>query len=415
MQAAGAGRDLVKTVLTHLVDIFRIHAERTVHYQEVDLALFDGGVKQVGGLCGIVIGGAADGDADSGLDLRGDVEVQTDAGVVPADQTLEVPVKVEALSVAVEALKAAAGEVEITGELGDMLAAGSDPDMQAVRAGLFHLLCDGDGFFDGVVIVVVAQILVVLFHAVDENLNNKVLAAGFFQTGHNLGGKLAAAVQCLGTIFIGSVVAGAGEEGLAEVVGGKVQLEGVKAIVLKGLADADDVLNPLLDGVGVIVAEEGLREIQRADWSAHGVKLIPDGAASGMEGVDKALDVIGVQRCLERAAAGDFPDVGEVFDPDHLDTAVGHALVIVDVFIRVMTEEGQLEGGGLYHAVVEGAAAELPVGEERRLGEVRAGIGMEIGALGIDDLRASGRSDGKHYPEGLGTAGVDAVPNGSGT
>ena len=80
-----------------------------------------------------------------------------------------------------------------------------------------------------------------------------------------------------------------------------------------------------------------------------------------------------------------------------------------------MTEEGQLEGGGLYHAVVEGAAAELPVGEERRLGEVRAGIGMEIGALGIDDLRASGRSGGKHYPEGLGTAGVDAVPNGSGT
>ena len=415
VQAAGAGRDLIQTVLSHLVDVLRIHAERTVHHQEVDLALFDGGIEQIGGLCGIVIRCAADRDADSGLDLRGDVEVQTDAGVVPADQTLEVPVKVEALAVAVEALKAAAGKVEIAGKLGDVLAAGSDPDMQAVRTCLFHLLRDGDGLFDGVIIIVVAKIFVVLFHAVDENLNDEVLAAGFFQTGHNFRGKLAAAVQRLWTIFIGAVVAGAGEEGLAEVVGGKVQLESVETVVLKSLADADDILNPLLDGVGVIVAEERLREVQRTDGCAHGVKLIPDGAACGMEGVDQPLDIIGFQRRFERTAAGDFPDVGKVFDPDHLHAAVGHALVVVDVFIGVLPEKSQLEGGGLHHAVVEGAAAELPVGEERRLGEIRAGIGVEIGALGIDDLCAAGRSGGKHHTERLGAAGVDAVTNGGGT
>ena len=85
-------------------------------------------------------------------------------------------VKIEALSITVEAFKSAACEIQISGKLCDMLAAGTDADMQAVCPRFLHLFRDRDGFLYGIVRIVISQILVILFHTVDQYLNDVVLA-----------------------------------------------------------------------------------------------------------------------------------------------------------------------------------------------------------------------------------------------
>ena len=408
MQTTSARGYFVQTVLAHFVDIFRIDAERPVHDEEIDLAFFNGLIEQIRSLCRIVICRAANRNAHGSLDFGCNVQVQTNTGVVSANQALEVLVKINALAIAVEAFKATAGKVQISSELCDVLAAGSYTDMQAVGTGCLHLLCNFNGFLNGAVLIVIAQIPIILFNTVNQDLDDKVFSALLLQPADYFFSKLAAAVDCLRTVFIGTVVTCSGEEGLAKVICGEVQFKSIKTVFLKFLADSDNVLNPLFNGCGVIVAQEGFGKVQRPDRGAHGIKLIADCSASSMQGIHQTLHIIFFQRSLERTAAGDFPNVREIFDPDHLNSAVSHPFIIIDVFIRISAEEGKLKCRGFDHTMVKRVPAKLPVREERSLGQIFAGIAVKVSILGVNDSSTFNRFR-DHNSKSLSTACIDTV------
>ena len=167
-------------------------------------------------------------------------------------------------------------------------------------------------------------------------------------------------LQALGTVLVVTVVAGSRQERLTHVVGGHVELNGIETVGLQALCQVDDHLLPRLNLLGGIVADEGLGVVKRADGCAHGVELIAHVCAVGMERRDEPLHVVCIVILLE-GACRHVPEVGEVLNPNHLDAALGHALVIGKVLIGIGVEEGKLESGRLHHAMMKFDGAEFPV------------------------------------------------------
>ena len=74
VHATGARGDLVDAALAQLVDVLRVDGERAGHQEEVDLAVGQGGLEEVGGVGRVHVGDGAHGDRDGALELLRDVE-----------------------------------------------------------------------------------------------------------------------------------------------------------------------------------------------------------------------------------------------------------------------------------------------------------------------------------------------------
>ena len=366
MQAARAGGDLIQTALPQLVDILRLAAERTGHHHEVQLALGDRVVKELRRVGRVHIGDAAAGDADRLLDLLHDVQQQTAAGVVRHQLTLPMAAEIELRAVAGRTLDPVAGKIQLGCELTDVTAERSETQMQAVRTGGLEHLTDLAVFLHRGGQRAVAHLHIVLFDDVDQDLNNEVLAALFLDALDDLGHKARAVFKGLRAVFVIAIVAHAGEEGLADVVAGRVDLDRIEALLLDILGAGDEVLLQHMDlvqrqmlGMRRLILRGG-SGIETAELLSHAGELIADVRTLGMQPVGQLLErnrLFGfLARILEIVIEFD-----KVLDPDHFDTAVGEVLIVGQELIRIVAGIGT--GGGLHHAMAQFDLAELPGGE----------------------------------------------------
>ena len=175
-----------------------------------------------------------------------------------------------------------------------------------------------------------------------------------------------------------------GEEGLADVVAGSIDLNGVKAEILHLFGALDEIfLNELDFFSGEVLGKGGSILwsggcIKTAEGTAHAAQLIADISAGRVDTVDDSSDMGGLDRLLT-AAREVLAEGQEVFDPDHLHTALGKRGIILNGFF-LAASLGVGTGGGFHHAVVQGQTAELPGAENR--GEIGIRV-AEIVVLGI--------------------------------
>ena len=384
VQAAVARADLVDLAFAQLVDVVRVGVERAGHVVEVDLAVLQGLLKEVRGMCRVHIGDRAHGDAHGRLDLCGNLKHEAAAGVRAVEQALPVAGEVELRGVAGVAVDAVAREVQVAGELAGVVAVRPDAHVQRVGAGRLELLAQLDVLLDGREALVLAQVHVVGLDAVDEDLHGEVLAAGALDALDDLAHEARAVLKALRAVLVLAVVAVARQERLTDVVAGGVELDGVEASVLEHDGDVDEVLLHLLDLVerevvglgagelgrrgGVESAEGGAHEAQLV--AAHAARLVDRGSHLVEDGVACVAHLVGSRVVGHEACV--------VLDPHEVAAALDELDVLVDD--ALVGDLGQVEraGGRLHHAVAELELAEVPGREERRLGEVLDGVGAPV-------------------------------------
>ena len=368
VQAAGARGDLVDAAFAQLVDVFGIDGQRAGHQEEVHLAVLDRVVEHLGRMRRIHVGNAAARDGDGLLDLLDDVEQHAAAGVVGDQLALPVAGEVKLGAVGAGALDAVAGEVQVGRELADVHAQRSKAQMQGARAGVLQHLADFAVFFDGGEQGAVADVHVVLFDDVDEDLDREVRAAFLLDAADDLSNKAGAVFEALRAVLVVTMVSHAGEERLADVVAGGVDFHRVKADALEIHGSGDKVVLQVLDlfagqmlGAGRLVLRSG-RRVKAAELLAHAGELVAHVAARIVHSLDELGQRLG-RRILLAGVEIMRIQLQEVFHPDHFHAALGERLVVGDELF--LGAHGVRAGSGLHHAVIELQAAELPAGEDR--------------------------------------------------
>ena len=183
--------------------------------------------------------------------------------------------EIELGTIAGRSLDAGTAEVQVAGELGHVLAAGPDADMQRVGTGGFDELAHLFVLFNGSEKGVVADGLVVLLDTVDEHLHGEVLAALGFDAAHDLADEARAAFEGLGAVIVLALVAIAGHERLADILAGCVDLHAVEAAAFQGGCRLNGVGNEVADLLGGhIHAVGGLEDgrrigLEAAEHEAH--------------------------------------------------------------------------------------------------------------------------------------------------
>ena len=385
VQAAGAGGDLVQAAFPQLVDVLGIHGQGTGHHEEVDLAVLQRLLEEVGRVGRIHVGDHAAGDAQRLLILGGHVQRHAGSAGVADQQALPMALEVVLGAEARGALDAVEDEVQIRAELGHVVSQGSQTQVHGVGAGgleetgeghaLLHSgdlsVGDGDGVVQGHEGGVVGDVVVFL-NAVDEDLDVEVLAAFRLDLLDPLGHEAGAVFQRVDAVLVGAGVVEAGEKMLAHVEARGVHLDGLEAHLLHALGDGDA---PVLDGVDVVHghlvlahAELGPLVAQaRAVLAALLHQLLAEGQGLG-----------GHLAAVHGRLQG-----RDALDVDHLHAALGEVHVVLQ---QLVGEAGQIAGGaggGLDHAVAELNRADLQRGKEGGeflvAGAIVAALGIEVG------------------------------------
>ena len=416
VQAAVARTDLVHAALAQLVDVVGVGVERAGHVEEVNLAVCQGLLEEVGGVGRIHVGDRAHGDGHGGLDLGGHLQHEATTRVLAVEQALPVALEVELGGPAVVAVDAVAREVQVAGELAGVVAVRPDAHVERVGAGRLELAAELDVLLHGGEAVVLAQAHVVGLDAVDEDLHGEVLPAGILDALDDLAHEAGAVLEALGAVLVVALVAVAREERLADVVAGRVELHRVEAGVLEHLGNVDEVLlhqvhlverevvglgaGELLGRGGVEAAEGGAHEAQLV--AAHAARLVHGGRHLVEDGVGGVAHLVGGRVVGHEARV--------VLHPHEVAAALDELHVLVDD--ALVGDVGQVEraGGALHHAVAELQLAQVPRREERGLGEVLDGVGAPgvVGRVGVElrhgavDLGVGGHAGSGGLPAGLG-------------
>ena len=268
--------------------------------------------------------------------------------------------------------------------------------MQRIGAGRFEHLGDLTVLFHRGQLVVLADFLVVFLDGVDQNLNREVLSAFLFDALNDLAEEAGAVFKGLGTVLVGTGVAVAGKEGLADVVAGGIDLHTVDALALKVFRRVDEGLLQKLDLVKVHLVRSGALElrgsgsVKTGEGRAHEGELIAAVAALGMDGFGKLGQIAGftVIDLVMRGEGG--VEIDEVFNPDQFHTAAGPVGVLGDDVLLGLGGEVSGTGSGFDKAVFNGQTAELP-GLEENAG---AHVGGIIPAEDLALLRVEQRGCG---------------------
>ena len=386
VQAARAGRNLVDAALAQLVDVIEVNGERAGHHVEVDLAVGQGLLEELGGMGGIVVGHAAAGDGQGLLVALDHADEHAGALVGTVEVALPVLGEVVLGAEARGTLNAVEQEVQVAAELAGVVAERAQAQVYRVGAGLLHALGHGDALFHRRDLVAgvghhvvgghergaVVEVVVVL-DAVDEDLHDEVVTGGRLDLLDALAHPARTVLGRGEAVLVGASVVEAREELLALVEAGGVDLDALEAHLLElGGVRSGDVLHglDLLDGHGVLGharAEEGPLIAQvRAVLGAGLHEALAEVESVGAEGAVLAQSE------------------GLALDPDHLDAALGEVDVVVKQLVGVTGQVGGRTGGRLHHAVRQLDVAQLPGGEQR--GEV--GLGAEpVAVLGVDGSR----------------------------
>ena len=245
----------------------------------------------------------------------------------------------------------------------------AETDMERIGAEVFKRLADLAVLFHGGGQIRLADVDVVFLDAVDEDLNREVLAADLLDAGDDLADEAGAVFKALGTVLVVAVVSLAGEEGLADVVAGSIDLHSIKTEILHLFGTVDEVCLHQLDFFRCQMLGKGggihrrSRGIEAAEGTAHAAELIADIAAGGMNAVHNRLDM----RICDLGGTGSREIVVElqkVLHPDHLYAAFGKVGIVLDRFLLAALL-GIGTGSRLHHAVAELEPAELPRAEHR--------------------------------------------------
>ena len=384
VQATVARANLVDLAFAQLVDVVGIGVERAGHVVEVDLTVLQSLLKEVRGMGRIHVGDRTHGDAHGCLDLCGNIEHEAAAGMRAIEQALPVTVEVELCGITGVAVDAVAGEVQVAGELAGVIAVRPDAHVQRVGTGRLELLAQLDVLLDGGEALVLAQVHVVCFDAVDEDLHGEVLAAGALDALDDFAHEACAVLKALRAVLVLAVVAVARQECLADVVAGGVKLNGVETSVLEHDGHVDEVLLHLLDlvereVVGLGAGELGCRGgVEAAEGGAHEAQLVAAHAARFVNGGSHLVEdgVARVAHLVGSRVVGHEARV--VLDPHEVAAALDELDILVDDALVGDFRQVERAGGRLHHAVAELEFAEVPGREERRLGEVLDGVGAPV-------------------------------------
>ena len=248
--------------------------------------------------------------------------------------------------------------------------------MERIGPELFKCLADFAVLLDGGRQIRLTDVDVVLFDAVDQNLNGEVLPAELFDAADDLTDKSCAVFKTLRTVFVVAVISLTGEKGLADVVAGSVDLDRIEAQILHFLCALDEVFLDQLDffprqmlGKSRSILRCG-GSVKAAEGTAHAAELIADIPARFVNAVNDSLDM-GVLDLHGAAAREIISERKEVFHPDHFHAALCESSIVFNRFLfTAFLGIGACRG--FHHAVIQRQPAEFPRAENR--GKVRVRI-----------------------------------------